>query len=149
MDNKKLFDAVQNAIFQKLKTDNFRKKGRTFNREVDKGLIHVINIQVGQRTFADLFTVNLGVWVDIMQRNPALINNQSFFQDYHCQIRKRLGASTPETFYWWNLKGDITKTIADVLKSIEEAKVWFSQYENKDILLPQPTPSSSWDRRFE
>jgi hypothetical protein len=41
-------DKIENSVFQNLKPLDFKKKGRTFNREAERGIYQVINFQSGQ-----------------------------------------------------------------------------------------------------
>src|ERR1700722_3483316 len=94
-------NTIQTAIFQYLKPLGFRKKGRTFNRETEKGIVQVINLQSGQHpigehyiipgireSFYGRFTVNMGVLIE--EVHNLNFPSKPFYNEYHCQIRKRL-----------------------------------------------------------
>lgn len=67
-------DFVQSSVSPLLKAAGFRKRGRSYNRGVGDGMVHVINFQTGQYPIGEgyeipglreslygYFTVNLGV----------------------------------------------------------------------------------------
>jgi hypothetical protein len=68
----KALDDIQKALTGFLKPVGFKKKGRTYNRQVGDSLVQVVNLQMGQFPIGDYaipglreshhgrFTVNLG-----------------------------------------------------------------------------------------
>ena len=76
-------DEIQRAMTAFLKPLGFRKSGRTYNRTVEDGLVHVVGFQMGEypiggyiipglrKNFYGRFTVNLGVVL------PAVIDVES------------------------------------------------------------------------
>ena len=108
---------IVSLIHPTLKSFGFRKRRHTFNRAAEKGLIHVVNFQMGQYEFDvdeipglrpkvyGLFTVNLGVYLEECHRayfsdRPA----PSFPHEYECEIRWRLGDLIPSpNEAWWPL----------------------------------------------
>jgi hypothetical protein len=69
----KALDDIQKALTGFLKPLGFKRKGRTYNRQVSDGLVQAVNLQMGQFPIGDYvipglreshygrFTVNLGV----------------------------------------------------------------------------------------
>ena len=48
MEYKEKLDEIQRLIFLDFKPLEFKKRGRTFNRETENGIFQVINFQSGQ-----------------------------------------------------------------------------------------------------
>ncbi len=108
-------DEVQAALHAKLKGLGFKKKGRTFNRTTEDGLVQVISVQMGahdppgttyvpclRENLYGWFTLNLGVYVPEVARHHGGAEAKGFVQEYHCCIRSRLGALCSEkTDLWW------------------------------------------------
>ena len=44
LDYTKTLDKLQNIVYKELKASGFSKKGRTFNKIVDEGIVHVIKV---------------------------------------------------------------------------------------------------------
>jgi hypothetical protein len=107
-----------------LKGAGFRKRGHSFNRTPEPGLVQVVNFQMGPFSppgpgseahlaalqalggAGDLygrFTINLGVYVQEMviadhEKRDAWIN------EYNCMLRKRIGELlAPPADTWWSL----------------------------------------------
>jgi hypothetical protein len=114
-------DEVQNLLTKQLKPLGFVRKGRTFNRTVEDGVVHVINLQTGpyeigerkplppeiahlQQDFYGKFTVNLGVFVREIYEKDG-IKSRNFVQESCCCVRDRLGR-TNDKEYWWSLSAD-------------------------------------------
>ncbi|HMU11556.1 MAG TPA: DUF4304 domain-containing protein, partial [Ferruginibacter sp.] len=102
-DFKTSLDEVEKKVFATFKPIGFKKKGRTFNRETEKGIFQVINFQSGQYPIGQnyevpglrenlygKFTVNLGVCVDSLFKFQYPSENKTFYKEYECQIRTRL-----------------------------------------------------------
>lgn len=104
-----------------LRERGYRRRSNSFNRTVEPdGIIHVVNFQMGafhppgtveipalRSNLYGRFTINLGVWL------PGIAETgfdqppeaaRAFVNDYHCQIRARIGELLPErTDMWWRL----------------------------------------------
>jgi hypothetical protein len=107
-------DSVERTLHAKLKTLGFKKKGRTFNRPSEDGVVQVINIQMGsydppgttyipglRENLYGWFTVNLGIYVPEVARYRGG-EAKDFVREYQCCIRDRLGPLGPEkTELWW------------------------------------------------
>jgi hypothetical protein len=122
-------DEVQAALHAKLKGLGFKKKGRTFNRTTDGGLVQVINVQMGshdppgttyipglRENLYGWFTVNLGVYVPEVARYHGGGEAKGFVQDYHCCVRNRLGnLGSEKKDLWWR-----NDAVADVVPDLVE-----------------------------
>ena len=108
-------DQIQQSCAVQLKQVGFRKRGRSHNRTCDDGLVHVVTFQMGQYPIGDYevpgfresfygrFAVNLGVRVPCVPLLEFGLGEKSFYQEYDCQIRRRLGTDTDEGESWWRL----------------------------------------------
>jgi hypothetical protein len=115
-------DEIQLAVTAFLKPLGFKKSGRTYNRGVEDGIIHVVNFQMGEypigeyvipgirESFYGRFTVNLGVMLPAV-RDTEFATSKPFVQEYDCEIRRRLGPLTRAgEDVWWDLDYHIAET---------------------------------------
>jgi hypothetical protein len=116
-------DIVQEPVTALLRTEGFTKKGRAYNRIAGNGLIHVVNFQMGQYTIGNYvipgiresyygkFTVNLGVYLPCVSQLERGSVAKRIYQDYDCEIRKRLGTLAYEgQDVWWSLDNSARAT---------------------------------------
>lgn len=99
------------------------KRGRTFNRRLDSGLIHVINFQIARnwQYKYGCFAVNLGVFIPAVHATITGREAPGFVQEYDCEIRQRLGCllSPAGKDVWWDLALDadsLSETVRDALR---------------------------------
>lgn len=141
-------DEIQSAIRPVLKDAGFRVKGRTFNRRMPDGLIHVLGIQMGaadppgttyipgiRENMHGLFAVNLGIYVPEVSiaTNGA---DKEWVPEYYCCIRARLGALVErDKEAWWH--ADATASVIDdLLNAIQGAGTrFFEQFSTRDALV--------------
>jgi len=95
-------DAIQKEIAPLFKSNKFAKSGRTYNRTVNDGIVHVINFQAGEFPIGDYvipglrenlygkFAINLGVFIPKLKELEYGMAPKSFIKDYDCTIRARL-----------------------------------------------------------
>lgn len=105
---------------------------RTFRRVRGDGSVQIVNVQVGERSMASQFTVNLGVFRPGDQVIDPKFNPHRPME-YHCppQRRERLGRLRPTLLYelrrvpvlgvlgqprdhWWKLSDDPRRTAASL-----------------------------------
>lgn len=148
-DFKTQLDLLEKEVFAKLKPLGFRKKGRTFNRRLDDGIIQVINFQSGQYPVGQhyeipglressygKFVVNLGVCIEKLYNLSFPNNSKTFYQEHDCQIRIRLGALLTGEDYWWPISINTSKILSDVITGIEtKAFDWFSGIDTKEKVI--------------
>ena len=108
-------DEIQKPLTALLKNVGFERRGRTYNRTVQDGLVHVVNFQMGQfpigdyvipgirESFYGRFAVNLGVMLPAVMKLESARDPPAFVQEYYCEIRERLGALVYEEDVWWDL----------------------------------------------
>src|SRR4051812_20387503 len=111
-------DVVQAFLTGLLKPQGFRRRGRTYNRTREPGVIQVVNLQAGRYPIGDQpdipplrvshfggFTVNLGVHVAEVYEAKLGRPASPFVQEYECAIRARLGEFLdPPEDRWWRLE---------------------------------------------
>jgi hypothetical protein len=98
------------------KKAGFRKRRHSFNRLVEDGVVHVVDLQMGpyeppgtveipglRENLYGLFCVNLGVYVAEMGDEGG--RGGSWINEYGCDLRKRLGELIPpgDQDVWWSL----------------------------------------------
>lgn len=112
-----LKELIQLYIAPFLKRLGFRKKGMTWNREVN-GIVHVIDIQSRRQRVdgSESFTINIGIFVNELW---LLFWNKDvplFVKEENCYPRFRLGYLLsnfdPKRDKWWDIrsKEEIEKT---------------------------------------
>ena len=140
-------DLVQTQVTGFLKPLGFRKRARTYNRLVDDGLIHVVNLQAGPYEFGDeipglrpnlwgLFTVNLSVYVPELDPAPAKVPRKHV-PEYVCPIRTRFARLLDlDADPWWPLDETWPNSSADVLRCLEEVGLpFFDRYRSQGDVL--------------
>jgi hypothetical protein len=133
-------DEVQRLLTKQLKPLGFVRKGRTFNRTVEDGVVQVINLQSGAYEIGgriplpaelahlkpDLygkFAVNLGVFVREVSEKDGT-KSPAFIQEYYCCVRDRLGRANGKE-HWWSLVNGAEALVADVSAQLESAGLPF------------------------
>ena len=142
----KTLDKLQNIVHKELKKFGYTKKGRTHNRIVDDGIVHVINFQLGEYPVGDnyiipgireshyvKFTVNLGVFVndiyEVTQGQPA----KDFIHEYICQIRTRLPELTNSNDDWGAVDDNYIQLANEIISELTtDAFKWFSNFINRE-----------------
>lgn len=149
IDFKAQLDVIEKEIFAKLKPLEFKKNGRTFNRRLDDGIIQVINIQSGQypieenylvpglrESFYGKFVINLGVCIESLYKFQSPNENKSFYKEYECQIRGRLGTLLTGQDFWWTITDDNKKITEEIIAGLDDKGLeWFSCVETKEKIL--------------
>lgn len=152
-------NAVVSLVRPVLKPAGFRKRGNAFNREAAPGLVHVIHFQMGRfsppgtagipglrQNLYGKFTVNLGVYLDQVNRFQDLPPAGNFVSEYSCQLRRRLGfLLDPPEDRWWPL--DNPAETGRVMRELVGGPGldWLKQYGSwtaiRDALETAPSPS--------
>jgi hypothetical protein len=145
-------DEVQTSLTALLKPLAFRRKGRTYNRSVEDGVVQVINLQTGpyevgqrnplppelahlQQDLYGRFTVNLGVHVREVWECDSTSPWPKTIQEYSCQIRTRLGRQAGQE-YWWSLDQSAQTLSTDVAKVLlGEGVEFLERFETRDAIL--------------
>lgn len=141
-------DEIQASLRPALKAAGFKMKGRTFNRRMEDGLVHVIGIQMGasdppgttyipglRENLHGMFAVNLGVYVPEVS---AVTNGteKDWVPEYYCCIRSRLGALIGNgKEYWWHARAT-DEVKADVLAALKgTAMDFFAQFPERQTIV--------------
>jgi hypothetical protein len=139
-------DEIQKPINDALKKRGFKRTGRTLNRPMPSGLVHVVNFQMGQfpigeylipgirESFYGKFAVNLGVVLPCVGRIEHHWEPKRVYQEYDCDVRQRLGALAHEgKDFWWPIQPDVGGVAEDVFRKLHDLGLpfldRFSSYE--------------------
>lgn len=108
-------DAIQAGLVSLFRERGYRKRGRTYNRQGDSGLVQVVNFQMGpydppgtveipglRENLYGRFTLNLGVYVPEVAENHLAGSAKAFVSEVYCSIRARLGEleETGQDLWW-------------------------------------------------
>jgi hypothetical protein len=122
----KKLDLIQAEAHKYLSQSGYKKKGRTFNKSLDSGLIHVINFQMGKRSLAGKFTINLGVYIPEIYRAVWDKEAPRFVNHGNCEIEKRIGELIyPHEDLWWDLNKNPKRLSKKVVKIIDKYSLPF------------------------
>jgi hypothetical protein len=129
----KYLDAVTKDINRFLKPLGFRKKGRTYNRGTEGGLVQIVNFQMGQfpigehyvipgirESFYGKFTVNLGILLPCVWETERQKSLPDFVQEYSCTIRERLSSLAFGTDKWFELTPDTSNLSATLVRLFDK-----------------------------
>jgi hypothetical protein len=133
-----------------LKPMGFKKNGKTLNRRLENGLVHVINFQsgqypIGKQTGGDgkpapslygKFCINLGVFVPEIHKADGLVLKGSTVHEYNCSIRTRLSELTSNKNQWYPIvdeRGQQEQRLADQLNALGLA--FFRQFDSREGIL--------------
>lgn len=140
---------LQGIVHNELKVQGFKKKGRTYNKGVEEGLVHVIHFQSGEYPIGDKyvipgireslygqFTVNLGVFAyDIYEVTNGPFD-KGFVPEYFCQIRVRLPELTVGKDRWWPIGQNYMDIADEIIRGLtNEAADWFSRFSSRDSAM--------------
>ena len=130
-------DQIQLVTTAFLKPLGFKRSGRTYNRTAEDSLVQVVGFQMGEYPIGDYvipgiresfygrFTVNLGVVLPAvdMESGPP---SKTFFQEYDCEIRSRLGSlNFSGEDVWWDLDHRVAETGIAIVDMMRQSGVPF------------------------
>lgn len=144
-------DLVQSAVASLMKGAGFRKRGRSFNRGVDDGLVQVVTFYAGEYPLGEnyvvpglrenlygWFTVNLGVFVPEVF---ALENDEpppKFVQEHYCEIREGLGGLVADRQVWWSATEDVEATAGAFPELFQESVLpFFSRFDSRRSIIDE------------
>ncbi len=137
---KQIDEVIRGCLARLLKTEGFRKSGRTFHRPAGPA-VEVVNVQASQFNLGDVgkFTLNLGLYfrgIDDLLGDPPLEHPK----EYECQLRARIGALMGSGDHWWTLGA--TTSPSDVAPAVEQAyrehgRPWLDMHRD-------PVTASDW-----
>jgi len=135
----KNLDRIQAEALKYLNQLGYKKKGRTFNKTLDSGLIHVINFQMGRRSLSGKFTINLGVYIpEIYKLLWFWIEDEPKFVDHgDCEITERIGFLAPSSkSLWWDLKKNPRRLNKNVVMHIDNYGLpYLNRFMNQDDII--------------
>ena len=140
-------DETQKVLSPFFRENGFRKQGRSYNRQCAADIIHVINFQMGQYPISDIeipgirknlygyITVNLGVRLPCVDHLEFQRKAKSFYLEYDCHIRARLGELIDQgSNIWWDLKQKPEKLARTMLTLLQKVGLpfidQFSSYQD-------------------
>lgn len=133
-------DVVRLDLAKRLKTDGYRKSGRTFHFTSDSRTA-VVNVQSSKSNFGDegQFATNLGVYFpDVAKITNALPFAGNFPKEYNCTIRKRLGVlMTGGDDFWWSVNsGSVLDSLAQDIGDAwtQHGKPWIDHISDLDAV---------------
>jgi hypothetical protein len=143
---KPALDRIERPVTKYLKAKGFVKKGRNYNRPAEEGLVEVINFQsgtfpIGKYEIPGLreskygqFTINLGIAVPEIHRvTYPKFALPSFWKEYECQIRDRLGRLLYSKDYWWEITDDAETISKEIIDGLENKGIpWLDQYSTRE-----------------
>jgi len=145
----KTLDKLQNIVHKELKAFDFIKKGRTHNKVVDEGIVHVINFQSGEYPVGDnyiipgiresyygKFTINLGVFINDIYEVTQGESAKDFVPEYICQIRTRLPELTNNNDDWWTVGDNYVQVEDEIIYGLTtDAYKWFSNFTDREKII--------------
>lgn len=148
---------IVQTVHPLLKEAGFRKRGSTFNRETEPGLVQVINFQMGpyepgpQYEFPPIkvnlygkFTINLGIFVAEIHERFTGQHAPNFVAEYYCEVRKRLPELMPEHELpvtdkgvgWWSLEEPSDGTAHEIHHLVPKYAVpFFESLRTRDAVI--------------
>jgi len=148
--------AVVLQLHPLLKEAGFRKRGHSFNRTTEPGLVHVVNFQMGpfeppgvveipglRPNLYGQFIVNLGVFVyEVWQLDAirfkdgmAPSHQPTFISEYDCQLRRRVGDLTDRSPEGWWALSDSTVVERLGLGLTQDAFDWFEGFATRSQIV--------------
>jgi hypothetical protein len=153
IDYKKTLDEIQKIVHSELKTDGFKKKGRTHNKTLENGIIQVVNFQMAKYEFENTvevpgirtnrygsFAVNIGVFVPELYEATFNRLPKAFIQEYDCEIRVRLCEKVDGEEIWFSLSSDYHKTAELIINALKsDVKKWLDRFSNRTKIVAELT----------
>jgi hypothetical protein len=144
-------DRVKAKLRAFLKGQDFRVRGRAFNRETSDGLTQVEHIQMGsfdppgttyipglRENLYGKFTINLGVYVPEVAEYQGGRVVAPFIQEARCCVRARLGTLGPESAdVWWAIRRDEGVTDELELRLKRDGLPFLNRFETRDAILEE------------
>jgi hypothetical protein len=142
-------DTIQAVLHPIFTTHGFRKHGRTYNRSTERGVVQVVNLQMGssdppgttyihglRENLYGRFTLNLGIFVaEVAERHSGGLP-KSYTHDYNCCIRARLSElSGSDRDIWWEVSPGVAVT-SEVERLLESFGFPFlDRFDSRDRIL--------------
>jgi hypothetical protein len=115
-ENGEYAKTIAAAMAPLLKSQGFRKRANSFNRQAADGLVHHVSVHLGAfdpsgihnvpgllRDTYGMFSIRLGVFIPAMERLRVPVS--SWVASSHCSLRWDLGTLSPsDSEMWWDLR---------------------------------------------
>lgn len=123
-DTGSVLDGIEQAVYAAVKSQGFRKYGRTLHRFVSEDISQVINFQLGQayRGENHLLFVNVGIRVpECVTRSFAPEKTmKKYYHEYECNMRARFGEIEGKKVSCYDLRQNTDGIVADIMRQIQE-----------------------------
>lgn len=135
-----VLDKIENAVYEELKTNGFRRYGRTLHRFVSGDISQVINFQLGEARRGEnhLLYVNVGIRVPECEARSFAVKQEQkkYYHEYECNIRSRLGTVEGRVEACYDLRKSADAIQADILRQIFEVVLpAFDILNSRDAIL--------------
>ena len=148
-DYKIQLNEIEKSVYSFLKPQGFKKKGRTFNRQTEKGLYQVINFQSGQfpiggnyvipgirESFYGTFTINLGVCIEEIYNLAYPGKPKTFYREYNCHLRLRLSKLIRGDDHWWSIGLNNEKISEEIIEGLNSKGLsWLDKFSSREKII--------------
>ena len=130
-------DVIRRDLAKRLRSEGYRKSGRTFYSANDTRTA-VVNVQASRNNFGDsgTFTINCGVYFpDVASITKAIPFTGRFPKEHNCTIRERIGRLMDGNDFWWpiNSNTDFSSLAKDVANTWAlSGKPWIDRVSELD-----------------
>jgi hypothetical protein len=134
----KQLDTIQKLLEEPLKACGYRKRGRTYNRTCEPGLVHVVNFQSGIYTSSlyGEFTINFGIFVAEIYEAGKTVHAPTFVQEYACAFRARIGEfGDPPGGGWWPVSSSPESVAEEVRDFLGLGLAWLDRFITRSAVL--------------
>ncbi len=146
----KKMDSVISCVSPLLRELKYKKRGHTYNRTIQPGLIHVINFQMGKyegENYQEIppyrvnlygkFTINIGVYIEEVHNLLCKWKVTNFISEPDCEIRKRIGELIDKGHdLWWDLNYEESVIGTDIKVKIEKFIIPFlARFSSTDQII--------------
>ena len=141
MANEQQARVVRTRLKALLSAESFVSSRGIFNRPSANGLVHVITLQLGQRSLMGSCTVNVGVFIPEVHALFNYPKQGDLWDEGFCEIRQRIGTLMPgEHDRWWPFAKDpdgVAEAITDAVSSY--ALPFLARFDSRSSII------ASWD----
>jgi len=144
----KSLDEIQKAVHSFLKPLKFKKTGRSHNRCLDKGIVQVINFQMGPYPIGDYeieglrenlygkFIINLGIHLPCIYEIEHNSKPPKVIKDYDCTIRERIGTVTDDEEAWFEIPKNPSDCFSELVNIIDnQALPFLDQFKTYESII--------------
>lgn len=142
-------DRIQKLVMQLdgdvLAAAGFTLTGRTWNKPNAAGFTYVVDVQGSQHDGGTncRATVNLGVYVPLINRFVARVAQREYIMEHECDFRERLGVLTHGQDEWWPLDDNVKRVSARIAPLLtQQAMPWFDQFADVERII------RTWEYQF-